>query len=67
MQSRKAIKAICIWKDVEKARQRASSRARHTYHNEYQVQMQTLAEHPEVVDQHEVVHHQMQSDAPGLQ
>lgn len=29
--------------------------------------MQTLAEHPEVVDQHEVVHHQMERNAPGLQ
>lgn len=28
--------------------------------------MQTLTEHPEIVDQHEVMHDQMQRNAPGL-
>lgn len=41
-------------------------RVRITHHNEHQVQVQALAKHPEIVDQHKVVHHQMQPNAPQL-
>lgn len=62
----------CEWMENGKAKEKAGPKRgagaapTKTYHNQNQVQMQTLAEHPKVVDKHKIMHHQVECNAPGL-
>lgn len=38
----------------------------YTYYHEHQVQVQSLAEHPEIVDQHQVMQQDVKRNTPTL-